>query len=175
MSYSIYGASIGNLACLEYVFNLGFSGDKYACHSAIDYPECLEFLIEHGCEVDSLLGEMIAEKGNLKSLEILHQHNCLLNQESLRKTMENNHLECFKYLIDNGYGNGNSIYEEAIKYEKFDYADYILEKNIKLTSGDKDAIILFNLKQNISESVVVEFFGMDVGNLICSFLKFNIR
>jgi hypothetical protein len=145
--------------------------------------KCLEFFFEQKSP-ELLLPptffspcDYAASCANLKSLKFLHEHGCPLTSDTVSKTIENEALDCFIYLLENGcpydservFG-GFCPFLGDPRFRTLALQNFPSDINLK-----DEAKRFYNeiLEERTGRTEVEDYFGKDLGNLIISMLKFN--
>lgn len=64
--------------------------------------DCLKYLYENGCPINTDICDYAADGGHLKCLEYLHKMHMPINSKTYSCAALNSHKDCLEYLIKNG-------------------------------------------------------------------------
>lgn len=121
--------------------------------------DCLKYLYENGCSINTDICDYAAEEGHLECLQYLHIIDMPLTVETCYYAAYNGHKECLEYMMKNGCVWSDLIFEAVIKSQNLDTFIYAIKSGyvfgtrileILIQEGSKDVLTYFfnNLETN---------------------------
>ena len=125
-------AGNGNLKCLQYAYESGFSWDEETCAVAGENGklECLQYAHENGCPWDKRTCEIAAKNGHFECLKYAHENGCPWDKTTCDIAAINGHLKCLQYAHENGCPWDTATYWNAERNNHLDCSRYIYNNNI---------------------------------------------
>ena len=115
---TIIGAALyGNIEYLKYIYdhNIDLISHEFINAAAESGNlDCLKYLHEKGCKINSEIVHTSAINGHLDCLEYSHIHCKKIHHKALIDSIKNGHLNCFKYCYK--YSISNNINTEIYKF-----------------------------------------------------------
>lgn len=104
--------------------------------------ELLEYAIERGCVIDDLTFNLAVSKNRIDILNLLHQHNCPINDYSFSflRSIEPTNFRLFTYLISINACREFFIIEHSIQIGNLDLFKWIFESYISFCKFDLHSI-----------------------------------
>lgn len=124
----------GNLDTLKFLLNTDLpfdEGETFASAAMCGQLCCIKYLHENGYSWDEKSTEGAISEGKVECLEYLCEHGCPFYENCYEAALENNQVECLEYLCENGNGaplDTESCCEIAARCRSLDCLQYLHER-----------------------------------------------
>ena len=125
----MYAAQNGQLECLKFLHENGYSWNEFTCARAAQYGhlDCLKYAYENGCVWDTMTITFAANFGHLDCLKYAYENKCNYAKHVLM-SMSRTQKECFDYIKEYVEPTGDADICNTIEYD-IHYYDKIYGNN----------------------------------------------